>query len=112
MNQDRADLRGFKELVELGIFACPRYESCRISTLEQLGIDALRASECHKDCKCKYECGCTETGDCQECNPPRMFLRIMDLYNTTWREPLEVVTGKGTHSSKMQVLPRRVISVI
>lgn len=72
-------LRGLKEIVEFEILFDPNREHRRdyhIGSIKPIAIEILRASECHKDCKCGYKCGCAQTGNCRECNPPKRFLRI------------------------------------
>ena len=68
------NLCGFKEMVKLELFLpCIFLPTGNPNAIDS-EIEILQASECHKDCKCKYKCGYTKMGNCWEFSPPKRFL--------------------------------------
>ena len=108
--KDMANLHGLTELVELEIFILRISPPSDDPDMADLRIEILQASKCHKDCKCKYECGCTETGDCQKCNPPKRFLRVKWLHSSTRYGLHEVIINEGSLLREVEVSPLRILS--
>jgi len=111
------ELRDLKEIIELEILL--RGETLRwlrpydLDPIKALAIQILQASECHKDCVCKHECGCRETNECfnLKCNPPKRFLRVKtcpDSNYCTATKSIRVDEGSCIHN--IEVSPRRVLS--
>jgi hypothetical protein len=107
-----ADLRGLKELIELEILVSParKYpQPYNLDPIKPLAIKILQASECHKDCVCKYECGCAETSECGKCNPPKRCLRIKTCPASFNQGPRGLFVYGGSCLEEIEVSPQRVI---
>lgn len=106
-------LRGFKEIVELEFLLgdSPGLAArCHVDKVRQLSIEILQASECHEDCQCEYECGCTETGNCEDCNPPKRVLRIIKSRWANFEVPSQAVADAATTVEEVLVSPLRILS--
>ena len=102
--------RGLKEIVEFEIIvrADQIQRQHNLQRIKSMAIEILQASECHKDCRCKYECGCAETNDCQDCSPPQRFLRIKSSSDDATRGPYRIVVEKSY--TEIRVSSQRVLS--
>ena len=100
-------LRGLTEIVELEFLLNESPQPamhCHVDKIRQLSIEILQASKCHKDCPCNHRCGCNETGNCEDCNPPKRILRLMTSCWPYWEVP--------NRTEEIRVLPERVLSTI
>ena len=106
-------LRGLKEVVEFEFLLNdgpgPAIR-CHVDKIRQLSIEILQASECHEDCRCEYECGCAETGNCERCNPPKRVLRIITSRWANREIPCRTVTDAAARVEEIRVSPERVLS--
>ena len=101
---------GLKGIVEFEILIHTRrmVYSDYLESIKSRAIKILQASECHKDCRCKYKCGCAETNNCRECSPPKRFLRIKESSGDTARGPQRIVVEKPCQ--EIEVSPQRVLT--
>ena len=108
-----AHLRGLKEITELEILITrdpmDPPEIAYFAQIKTLAEEILRASECYKDCVCKCEFRCTETGECGRCGPPKRFLRVKTLPVGITRPITRIITvDRGSCLEEIEVKPQQV----